>query len=188
MPGKGLPIPIAGVATVLVALAIGATSAKADSADCPNPMTPVAELSDVAVESSLTCLINQTRVLAGRPPVRTVATLANAASSYSTWMVLGGYFGHIGQGGSTVTTRLQYFGYLRPGSKWIVGENLIWATGPESTPEAIVDDWLESPEHRRNLLRPGFRDVGVGVSHGTPIDAGDTAGVTVTTDYGARRR
>jgi uncharacterized protein YkwD len=188
MSGKGLPFFIAALAAVLIAAAACPANASADPPDCPSSTIAVGDLRSDQVESSLTCLINETRMTAGRRPVRSVKTLTTAAAYYSTWMVLGEYFGHIGTGGSTVTTRLQYFGYLRPGVRFIVGENLSWETGPEATPEAIVDGWMESPEHRGNLLRPGFRDLGVGVTHGTPIDADDWDGVTVTTDYGARRR
>lgn len=178
---------MAALAALLLG-AFGASSARADLTGCPNSMTAVAELRDDQLESSLACLINQTRALAGRRPVRSSALLERAASSYSTWMVLGGYFSHRGADGSTITSRLRWFGYLRPGWSWTVGENLIWATGPEATPEALVDSWMESPEHRGNLLRPAFRDLGVGVSHGTPFDPDDSGGVTVTSDYGARQR
>jgi uncharacterized protein YkwD len=188
MPGRGRQIAVAAVATALITAAIGAASARADLVGCPNSMTAAAELSDDQIETSLVCLINQTRAIAGRRPVRPSAILARAASSYSTWMMLGGYFSHRGADGSTITSRLRYFGYLRPGWSWMVGENLIWGSGPEATPEAIVDSWMESPEHRGNLLRPGFRDLGVGVSHGTPFDADDSDGITVTSEYGARQR
>jgi uncharacterized protein YkwD len=188
MSGKGFPLATAALAAALIAATACPATASADPPACPSSTIAVADLRSDQIQSSLTCLINETRTTAGLPPVRGVRTLTTAASYYSAWMVLGRYFSHRGAAGSTVTSRLEFFGYLRPGERFIVGENLIWATGPEATPEAIVESWLESPEHRVNLLRPGFRDLGVGVRHGTPIDPYDADGVTVTTDYGARRR
>jgi uncharacterized protein YkwD len=46
----------------------------------------------------------------------------------------------------------------------VFGENLAW--GPASAPW-VVGRWLASPEHRANLLRPGFRRIGIGATIGT---------------------
>jgi uncharacterized protein YkwD len=35
------------------------------------------------------------------------------------------------------------------------------------TPQVIVRQWLNSPAHRENLLRPGYRRVGLGAAIGT---------------------
>jgi hypothetical protein len=43
---------------------------------------------------------------------------------------------------------------------------------------------MDSPAHRDNILRSRFREVGVAVVRGTPIDAGDTGGITVASEYG----
>ncbi len=37
--------------------------------------------------------------------------------------------------------------------------------GPEPTPEAVVAGWMRSPGHRENILKKGFRWVGLGVLH-----------------------
>jgi uncharacterized protein YkwD len=65
-----------------------------------------------------------------------------------------------------------------------VGENLAWATGTDATPRQLVVAWMASPGHRRNVLEPTFRDVGIGVAAGTPAAGPD--GVTVTTEFGVR--
>jgi uncharacterized protein YkwD len=44
----------------------------------------------------------------------------------------------------------------------LLGENLAWGTGEYGTPRGIVNAWLASPAHRANLLRPGFRRIGLG--------------------------
>ena len=65
-----------------------------------------------------------------------------------------------------------------------VGENLAWASGPLSQARTIVNLWLNSPEHRANLLRPGYRTVGVGAQKGT--FEGVSEALVVTTDFAGR--
>jgi uncharacterized protein YkwD len=65
-----------------------------------------------------------------------------------------------------------------------VGENLAWAVGPLTEAHAIVDAWLASPEHRANLLRTGYRTVGVGIRVGS--FEGRSGASVVTTDFAGR--
>ena len=58
------------------------------------------------------------------------------------------------------------------------GENLAWGTGPYSQARAIITEWLASPEHRANLLSPGFSRIGIGLVRGS---FQGTAGATVVT-------
>ena len=44
----------------------------------------------------------------------------------------------------------------------LAGENLAWGTGFRGSAKGIVAAWLNSPEHRANLLRPSFTRVGIG--------------------------
>jgi uncharacterized protein YkwD len=50
-------------------------------------------------------------------------------------------------------------GYRAHGSTHL-GENLAFAEGALATPRTVMDMWLNSPRHRRNLLDPQFRDGG----------------------------
>jgi uncharacterized protein YkwD len=45
--------------------------------------------------------------------------------------------------------------------------------------------WMHSPGHRANVLKPGFRELGVGVVARVPV--GGAAGATYTVDFGVRR-
>jgi hypothetical protein len=69
---------------------------------------------------------------------------------------------------------------------WTVGENLVWGTGPLSTPQAVVTAWMNSPPHRENLLRPTYREVGIGALAGIPIGKSNLTGATVSSEYGYR--
>jgi uncharacterized protein YkwD len=65
-----------------------------------------------------------------------------------------------------------------------IGENLAWSSGSLTAARAIVSMWLASPEHRANLLHPGYRFVGVGALRGA--FAGQSNALMVTTDFAGR--
>ena len=48
----------------------------------------------------------------------------------------------------------------------------------------VVQMWLTSPEHRANLLRPGFTRVGLATPVGTFAGSSDVT--VVTADFGGR--
>lgn len=60
------------------------------------------------------------------------------------------------------------------------GENIHWGVGANATPARIVDDWMDSPGHRANILRASFTRVGTGVGNDAPDPRADgPAGVYV---------
>jgi uncharacterized protein YkwD len=96
------------------------------------------------------------------------------------------FFSHVTPGGADLGDRLRRAGYGRPGAGWRAGENLGWGTGPRATPAALVAAWLASPEHRRNMLRRSYRELGVGVARGEPTGASDPLpGATYALELGA---
>jgi uncharacterized protein YkwD len=50
--------------------------------------------------------------------------------------------------------------------RWL-GETIGWGSGALAEPAEMVRMWMESPPHRRTLLDPRFRLVGVGTWAGT---------------------
>jgi len=138
-----------------------------------------------AFERSTLCLLNAERTSAGLYALSTRPTLSRAAAGYSAQMVRDSFFAHRAPAGPYLAGRLARAGYLsHTASDWFVGENLAWATGTAATPRHLVAAWMASPGHRRNILEPTFRDIGVGVAAGTPSSGAD--GVTVTTEFGVR--
>jgi uncharacterized protein YkwD len=97
-------------------------------------------------------------------------------------MVRRRYFSHTTPEGVTFDERLR--SYLA-GFTWSVGETLAWGTGSRAAPAANAQAWLKSPPHRRVLLNPRHRDVGIGVATGVP--ASDRAGATYAVEFGVRR-
>jgi len=109
-------------------------------------------------------LINQERASAGLPPLKESDALNQAAQAHSQAMADGDFFDHTDLGtGSTPGDRVTAVGYI-----WTsIAENI--GLGYDS-PRAAVEGWMESEEHRANILDPGFREVGVGYVY----DADDT--------------
>jgi uncharacterized protein YkwD len=127
------------------------------------------------LSSSLLAAMNDVRAAHGLRPLRADGRLERAARAHSADMVRRGYFAH-----GSVAARLTRHGVR--GRRF--GENLAWAVGGAADARAILRLWLASPRHRANLLRPGFRRVGVGAVTG-PF-AGHGNAVVVTADFAGR--
>jgi uncharacterized protein YkwD len=170
----------------LVAAWTVVTASSASAADCGPTGTEVTGLSEPQMESSIACLINQERASYGLQSVAPNADLRQAAVSHSNEMISEGYFEHTSPAGLTFMDRIESTGYMHSARSWVVGENLVWGTGPRSTPQALVTSWMNSPPHRENLLRPNFREIGIAAVPGTPESQSDLTGVTVSSEYGYR--
>jgi uncharacterized protein YkwD len=67
------------------------------------------------------------------------------------------------RGLETMTQRIE-----AAGGQWRrAGENLATTYGVANLPRAVIDMWLGSPGHRRNLLDSGFSQTGVGIARDT---------------------
>jgi uncharacterized protein YkwD len=132
------------------------------------------------------CLINNRRVRRGRPRLRINHRLSKAAMWHTHDMVRRSYFGHVSERGRDVVDRLYRIHYLGGRFSWAVGENLAWGSGSRGSPRQIVRAWMNSPAHRRNMLDPRFREIGVGVIANGPVHT-DIPAATYTTTFGIRR-
>jgi uncharacterized protein YkwD len=172
------------IALVAAWTVVGSSSASAS--DCGPVDTQVTGLSQAQMESSIGCLINDERTSHGLAPVSPNSDLRQAALSHSNEMINQGYFEHTSPAGVTFEDRIQSTGYMQGVRTWVIGENLVWGTGPLSTPQSLVTSWMNSPPHRENLLRPSFREIGIAAVVGTPESRTDHTGVTVSSEYGVR--
>lgn len=111
-------------------------------------------------EAEVLRLTNAYRERNGRDPLRADPELTASAEDWSRQMGRGDFFRH-----SDTAEQIEKFGYDAVG--W--GENI--AAG-YPTPKAVVDGWIDSPGHRRNLLRADFEDIGIGY-HRQANDGGD---------------
>src|SRR4051794_33800707 len=161
----------------------------AAESDCPGADKRPDEISVTTYASSLLCVVNETRRDWGRPSLATQRNLRRAADWQADDMVEKDYFSHTAADGDTLADRLDQANFIPGSDRWRAGENLAAGRGPAGSADEIVDGWMNSREHRINLLDPGFSLVGIGVSRGWPGDGvSDTDAFTVTMDLGWRRR
>ena len=113
--------------------------------------------------------------------------LRRAAQRHAHDMAAEDFFGHVSPGGATLQARVARTGYLHRALAWWLGEALAWGRDRSGSPSAILRGLLASPPHRRILLDPGFRDLGVGVARGAPSGRGSGA-LTIALDFGRLRR
>ena len=173
---------------LVVVLALLALSVTA----LPSTATPTVRTSDqrdTTLEQGILRKVNRIRIGHGLRALVLSPALQAAASYQSRDMLEHGYFNHDQPGGATFGDRLRRFYPLVNGSRWIVGENLLWST-PGIGSSAAVKMWLASPPHRKNLLDPSWHEVGLGAfetSVGTgAFAAADGPVIVVTMDFGAR--
>lgn len=87
------------------------------------------------------------------------------AQRYAEDMLTRGFYGHFSPEGQDVGDRVKVARY--PYCK--VGENV--ASGQASV-ERVMDGWVESPEHFRNLIDPDFSEGGFGFAAGPTAEGG----------------
>ncbi len=143
------------------------------------------------LESAVVRKMNQVRRSHGLRAVRVVPALKRAAHDHANNMAQHGYFSHDWSNGSHFGRWIKRY-WPGPGRyrSWSVGENLYWR-GPTITAQHVVRAWLNSPPHRRNLLKRDWRFLGVrAVQMLNPVGAyADIPTPTlVAAEFGTRRR
>ncbi len=157
-------------------------------AACPNADdVPTAENSE-AIRAAFVCLHNEERQKAQVAPLRSDARLFRAAEAHAHDMVARTYFSHDTPEGVGPFDRMRREHYIGRKIVWNAGETIAWAPGLLATPRRVMDAWLNSTSQRLTLLAPDFRDIGVGIALGAPVerDPGAAPAVTYTIDYGWR--
>jgi uncharacterized protein YkwD len=115
----------------------------------PRPVAagPVAEV---------VALTNRARAAAGCGDLTTDARITRAAQAHSDDMAARDYFDHDSPDGRGFADRITAAGYPSPG-----GENI--AMG-QRTAAGVVEAWLNSPGHRRNIEDCSLTTIGVGLA------------------------
>jgi uncharacterized protein YkwD len=102
--------------------------------------------------------------------------LTKAARAHSAHMIRKDYFGHGNTG-----RRLKRYGY-----NWRnYSENIAGGSGRYGRPGNVFKRWMNSRGHRSNILRKGFREIGIGTATGTY--KGHKGYTMYTVDFGTRR-
>ncbi len=118
---------------------------------------------------------NAARAQHGLSPLTADAQAAAVARAHSQDMLAKNYFEHTNLSGCNAGCRLTNAGYA-----WrSYGENIHWMSGyklsAQDSAKKIVNDWMNSPGHRANILG-AFKYAGVGIAV-----SGDK--IYSTTDY-----
>ncbi|MEM1254384.1 MAG: CAP domain-containing protein [Cyanobacteria bacterium P01_H01_bin.21] len=100
-------------------------------------------------------LTNEFRAKNGRKPLTLNRELNAAAQKHSKAMAEGDFFSHNSLNGDRPWDRAEDEGYTARS----MGENI--AAG-QRTPAQVVQGWIDSPGHRRNMLNPSYTELGVG--------------------------
>jgi uncharacterized protein YkwD len=148
------------VALILAEPAFGAELTQA--AGCSGAGT--AGASAAQERASMHCLVNSVRAQHGLSSLREVPALDRSSALRAGAIRRCGDFSHTPCGQPFVQPFVQV-GYLRRNG--VVAENLAWGGSTLGAPEATLESWLRSPDHRANLLRPGWRDFGLALVRGT---------------------
>ena len=140
------------VASTALAIVAGAASA---AGSAPSRSTSDGATADSALAAEAGRLVNEHHVRAGCRPLAWDAAAARAAQAHSDDMARRDYFDDVSPEGRRAGDRLR-----AAGARWTaVAENI--ASGG-SSPEAVVQGWLDSPAHRANLESCIYTRHGVG--------------------------
>lgn len=120
------------------------------------PSTPSNQLA--AFEDEVLALTNAERAKEGCAALKGNAKLRTAARDFSADMARNNYFSHTGRDGSSPGERMKRAGY-DTSRGW--AENI--ASGYR-TPQAVMDGWMNSDGHRRNILNCDLKSLGVGAA------------------------
>jgi uncharacterized protein YkwD len=126
--------------------------------------TEADEPGEPALEALVVAYTNEARAAEGLPPLETRKALHVAARQHSREMMAQGYFAHE----SPVAAHRSASDRARLAGYWAGAAENIYDFYDEATPDetarALVDGWMKSPGHRKNILADNLH-LGVGVFH-----------------------
>lgn len=119
-------------------------------------------------EQQVVELVNKIRVAEGLPPLKQASALVEAARYHARDMIMDGYIEHDSFDWISSQLVKVCFWYERVTTYYFpswraLSENI--AVG-QADPEWVVQDWMNSPGHRRNILSLETWEIGVGYASG----------------------
>jgi len=141
------------LAMTIATMALAMLGSQAAAQNCTTPANVNGLASEIAAG------LNANRRANGHAPLQFSRRLGRAAMTHACDMGVNNFFDHRGSDGSTSQRRVQATGYR----DCIVAENIAWGY-PRS--EQIINGWMNSPGHRRNMLHPRIEEYGIGISQG----------------------
>jgi uncharacterized protein YkwD len=173
-------------ATLMLALLLalgGTTAAIAGATDA----TPASTERMSELDGQILKRLNVTRAAHGLRPLVASNELGAAADAHSRELIQAGVFQHESPDGTSFARRVKRFYSATGYARWAAGENLLYSNTALHA-DAAINAWLDSPPHRRNLLDPSWREVGVGTMRANSaggVFGGDPT-LVITMDFGVR--
>lgn len=117
-----------------------------------------------STRSEALALVNQSRRSEGLGPLKQNAQANAAAQAHAEDMARRGFYNHRSPEGKDVADRWREQG----GGQWqAIGENILYCNSCAAPSEQARDfhrRWMQSPGHRRNILRADFAEFGFGMA------------------------
>jgi uncharacterized protein YkwD len=175
--------PIVLAAVAVAALALAGPAAARGAAPGAGGAPRLQQL-----ERGVLAALNRVRRDHGLEPFLAQRSLASAALAHARAMARTGRFAHESADGTTFDQRIRRFYKPAGWAYWGVGENLLFSSG-RTSPAKAVELWFGSPGHRRNMLDPRWREVGVAAVRvrNAPGTFGGRDVTIVVSDFGYRR-
>ncbi len=108
-------------------------------------------------ENEVARLVNVQRAKAGLPALKINWQLSRVARYKSADMANKGYFSHNSPTYGTPFQMMENFGLRFTAA----GENIAYG---QRTPAEVMNDWMNSPGHRSNIMSGSFSEIGVGLA------------------------
>ncbi len=119
------------------------------------------EPDDYVLERKTFDIINEKRFESGLAKLEWSDETAKLAREHSQNMARHDFFSHVGLNGRLVDQRATDFGLER----WkAIGENIAFCQGFSNPEEFVVQRWMLSDGHRKNLLNKMWKESGIGVA------------------------
>ncbi len=132
--------------------------------------------SDITPES-VSAGVNNERSTRSIPTLNYNSDLAEAAAYKAQDMITRDYFAHQDPDGNYIWPTDVADGYT---PYTILGENLA-INFPDT--DSLMSAWMDSPEHRTNILNPAFQDQGAGVASGNTSQG--QYSISIANEFGA---
>jgi len=147
---------VAGPATIISSKISSILAPKNDQNSAPT----VAEDNSPFSPANIIDATNEQRIQAGLPPLKTNDKLAESSKLKVEDMITNDYFAHTSPSGKTVADLGNEVGY----DYVVMGENL--ALGNFTDVNDLMQAWMNSPEHKANILNPSYEDMGAYAAQG----------------------
>jgi uncharacterized protein YkwD len=159
-------IALLAVACALLLLPAGATASRWDRLLAPETACPGQDDASLPVrvqEDAMVCMHRWARAQEHLSGLQISKQLRASSKRKARDIQRCGQFSHYACGRNAFYWE-QRVGFFR--GTYGAGENLALTYGADTTVRRAMDLWLNSSEHRQNLLRPQYRNVGIALVEG----------------------